>query len=177
VVLSDTLTLQQVAAGLAMDTGDLAQAAEWLTANDRWLAWSGAVLGQVEGHLDWARYYLCLGDRVAAEAQARLALDKANAPRQPLGLLASHRLLGQLATERGDAAVADDLLSEALTLADACQSPYERALTLVAQAELALATGSNAHEMLAEARAICERLEARPTLERIVALERKSAGG
>jgi tetratricopeptide (TPR) repeat protein len=171
VVLSTTLTLQQVAAGLAMDAGDLAQATEWLTAHDRWLVWSGAVLGQVERCLGWARYHLCLGDRVAAEAQARIALDKANDPRQPLGLLASHRLLGQLATERGDATVADDLLSEALTLADACHSPYERALTLIAQAELAIAIGADARDMLSEARTICERLGARPTLERIAALE------
>ena len=40
---------QRLAAQLALDDGDLPTAQEWLEAHDRWLAWSGAVLGQSEG--------------------------------------------------------------------------------------------------------------------------------
>lgn len=42
------LRLQQVAVLLSLGEGDLPKAREWLEAHDRWLAWSGAVLGQSE---------------------------------------------------------------------------------------------------------------------------------
>ena len=117
--------------------GDVTTARAWLVAHDRWLAWSGAVLGQVQGHLGWARYHRQAGDLDAAEAQAQTAFEQASNPRQPLGLIASHRLLGELATERGNHESAATHLSASLALADACAAPFERALTLVAQAELA----------------------------------------
>lgn len=129
------------------------------------------MIGQVEGHLGWARYHRTVGDLAAAEEQARTALAKATDPRQPLGLIASHRLLGELATEGNEFDDAGSHLRDALELADACVAPFECALTLVALAELDLATNDDAREKLTEACTICERLEARPTLERIAALE------
>ena len=174
------LRLQDIAASLALDADDLETAHAWLMARDRWLAWSGAVLGQVEGHLGWARYHRQIGALDAAEAQGRTALAKASDPRQPLGLIASHRLLGDLATECGDYDSAQAHLSKSLALADACAAPFERALTLVALAELDIVNDAfdAALDKLAEARAICERLEARPALERIAALkDRLGLGG
>ena len=111
--------------------------------------------------------------RQCIEERANQALALASAPRQPLALLATHRLLGELATDRGDFDGARQHLVEALALADACEAPFERALTLVAMAELAIASGdaAAARPLLAEARAICEPLGARPTLERVAALE------
>jgi len=44
------LTLQCLAARMALDAGDLTAARAWLEALDHWLAWSGATLGQAEGH-------------------------------------------------------------------------------------------------------------------------------
>ncbi|HYI14543.1 MAG TPA: hypothetical protein VEX37_04085, partial [Thermomicrobiales bacterium] len=171
------LILHAIAASLALDAGDLPATHAWLAAYDRWLAWSGAILGQVEGHLGWAQYYRKASDLAAAEEQARIALDKASHPRQPLGLIASHRLLGELATERRDLDAAASHLHDALTLADSCAAPFERALTLVALAERAITGGSDPRQDLTEARAICERLEARPTLERISGIEQRIAGG
>ncbi|HUG16528.1 MAG TPA: response regulator transcription factor, partial [Thermomicrobiales bacterium] len=54
---------------------------------------------------------------------------------------------------------------------------YERALTLIALAEQQLAAGQPAEaiDLLGVAREICERLEARPALERIAALASRLA--
>ena len=48
------LPLQRLAAELALDAGDLPTARAWLEAHDRWLDWSGAVLGRADGALFWA---------------------------------------------------------------------------------------------------------------------------
>ena len=52
----ETLDALRLAAALTLDANDLSAAREWLEAHDRWLAWSGAVLGRAEGVLLWARY-------------------------------------------------------------------------------------------------------------------------
>jgi len=62
-------------------------------------------------------------------------------------------VLGELATDDGHHADAVSHLAEALALTEACAAPYERALTL-----------------LAEARALLEPLGARPALARADAL-------
>ena len=89
-------------------------------------------------------------------------------PRQPLALIAAHRLLGELATDRSQFEGAAAHLQAALHLADACAAPYERAQTRYAQAALAHARGDTtaARESLLEVRAICKRLGARPLLAR-----------
>ena len=56
------LFLQRLAADLCLDAGDLPGARAWLEAHDRWLAWSGSVLGPAEGQLAWARYHWASGD-------------------------------------------------------------------------------------------------------------------
>jgi hypothetical protein len=55
-----------------------------------------------------------------------------------------------------------------LALADACAAPYERALTLLAMAELRAATGEIAatRTLLDAVQAICEPLGAKPALAR-----------
>jgi tetratricopeptide (TPR) repeat protein len=169
--LYDTLTMQRVLIGLALDDGDLDLAAGWLATQDRWLMWSGAVLGRAEYHLLLARYHLLAGDEDASLAAATAALEHASEPRQPLALIAAHRTQGELLTRRALLGHAADHLHESIRLADACAAPFERALTLVALAELDIVMGCNPRERLAQARAICEPLDARPTLERIAALE------
>ena len=95
-----------------------------------------------------------LGERESALRHAEQAMAEASAPRQPLALLASHRLLGMLATEAGRFVAATGHLETSLELANACAAPYERALTLLALAELSAATGDGAaaRRMLAKAR-------------------------
>jgi DNA-binding NarL/FixJ family response regulator len=87
-------------------------------------------------------------------------------------LLAAHRLLGELATDAGEYAAAEEHLDDALLLAEACAVPFERALTLLALAALRAATGkpTEAGALLAEVRAICTPLGATPTLTRATAL-------
>jgi tetratricopeptide (TPR) repeat protein len=168
----------ETAATLALDAGDRDVARSWIEMHARWLEWSGSFVGQVEQALLRSRLHAMSGDLSAAEAGARQALALASEPRQPLALIAVHRFLGQLATEDGDAPLAAQHLAQSLDLADACRAPFERALTLLAFAELDAARGNAdaARSTLAEVRAICEPLEARPTLERVAALERRIGG-
>jgi ATP/maltotriose-dependent transcriptional regulator MalT len=171
-LLSEGLDLQREAAGLALDAGDLAAASVWLKAHDRWLAWSGSVLGRAEGQLGWAAYHRAAGDFVAAREHAERALAHASEPRQPLALLAAHRVLGELATATRAFDQSAAHLDAALALAEACSAPYERALTLLALAELHADAGARetAAADLATARSILEELEAIPALTRASAL-------
>jgi hypothetical protein len=150
-----------------------------LEAHDRWLAWSGAVLGRAEGALGWAEYHHANSDPARARAAAEQALTHSSDPRQPLALLAVHRFLGQLDTEGADVAAAEAHLGESLRLADACAAPFERALTLLEIARLRMAQGQadEARALIGEVRAICEPLEAKPTLERVAVLEQRLTGG
>jgi ATP/maltotriose-dependent transcriptional regulator MalT len=166
------LQVERIAAGLALEQGDLATARQWIEAHDRWLAWSGAVLYQSEGQALWAQYHRQAGEPDQAHHDAQRALASASEPRQPLALLAAHRLLGELSTEAGEFADAATHLAASLSLADACHAPYERALTLLAMAELRAATGNRdaARTLLDEVCSICEPLGAQPALARAAAL-------
>jgi DNA-binding CsgD family transcriptional regulator len=167
-----TLRLIQIAGALALDAGDLTAARVWLQAHDRWQESSGCVPLRAEGELLWTRYEWMLGHRTQARQRAEQALTLASAPRQPLALIAAHRLLGELETEGRRFDVASEHLAASLALATACRAPYERALTLLALAELHIATGrtAEARGTLDEVRAICEPLGARPALSRADAL-------
>jgi DNA-binding CsgD family transcriptional regulator len=172
VALGFALPVQREAVALALDGGDLPGAHAWLAAHDRWLGWSGAVLGRSEGQALWAQYHRQAGDPDQARIHAEAALALATAPRQPLALLAAHRLLGALDTDAGAHEAAQTHLDAALALADACEAPYQRALTLIALADLRAATSApdDARALLDEAQAICAPLDARPALARIAAL-------
>jgi tetratricopeptide (TPR) repeat protein len=168
------LDLQCLAARLALDGGAHALARQWLEAHDRWLMWAGDEVcwGRADGQLGWAEYYRALGEPVTALRHAEDALTHATEPRQPLVLLAVHRLLGELDTEAGRYEDAEKHLQSSLALADACAAPYERALTLLAMAALRAATNERAaaRTLLDEARVICEPLGAKPALARADAL-------
>jgi DNA-binding CsgD family transcriptional regulator len=171
------LAWQCLGAELALDAGDLPLAHAWLTAHDRLLAQSGAVLGASAGRLGWAAYHRAKGDLALAHQHAEAALARATDPRQPLALLAARRLLGELDTVAGHHAAAAAHLDAALALADACAAPYERALCLLALAELRAATADRgeAGTTLAEARVTFTGLGARPALARAEALSRRLA--
>ncbi|MDQ6834004.1 MAG: AAA family ATPase [Chloroflexota bacterium] len=164
--------LIRLAIALALDAGDRETAEAWLAMHDRWLAWSGAVLGQSEGEALWAGYHRIAGDTQQAYRHAEQALAHATEPRQPLALLAAHRLLGELDTDAERYEDAATHLDASLKLADACQAPFERALTLLAMAGLRAAMGEHdaARALIDEVKAICEPLGAQPTLARAAAL-------
>jgi tetratricopeptide (TPR) repeat protein len=170
--------MQRLAIAYILETGDLLVAKQWLEAHDRWMEWSGAVAGLSEGQALWAQYHRQAGDATQAYAHAGQALTHATSPRQPLALLQAHRLLGELDTEAGRYADAAEHLHESLTLAEACQAPYERALTLLAQAALHAANGNrdDARTLLDEVRQICEPLGAKPALARADALRARLYG-
>ena len=130
------------------------------------------MLGRADGQVAWARYHRAAGDTARARAAATDALALAAAPDQPLVSLAAHRLLGEIETAAGHRLMAAEHLAAALDLATACDAPFERALTLLALAQLRLATGvtDEAASLLDEVRDICGPLGAAPTLARVDAL-------
>lgn len=170
-----TLALQRVAAELALDEGRLERAREWVDAHTHWLEWSGRLTDCAADLLLRARLALAEGQAGRARAQANNALTRASVPRQPLVLAAIHRFLGELDTASGNYAAAALTLDESRRLADACDAPFECALTQMAQAELALAAGQFADvaSLIAAARETFERLGAAPFLERATQLERR----
>jgi DNA-binding CsgD family transcriptional regulator len=166
------LFLQRLAADLCVDAGDLSGAHAWLTAHDDWLAWSSGVLGQAAGALAWACYHLATGDGDRARTDASDALLRASAPEQPLIRLAAHRLLGEIETAAGNLIDAERHLTAARELADVCEAPFERALTLLAIAELRAVQGEAAESgsLLDDVRHICLPLGATLSLARADAL-------
>lgn len=168
-----TVSVRLVAASLAIDAGDLELARQWLLSLDRWLDWSGSVLGQADAHLCWAAYYQAMGEPGQARTRATAALSAASEPRQPLALLAAHRLLGELDLADGRLVGAETQLAAALKLAQACDARHEQALTLLVQAELGCKQGDlpAARELIDTVRTLCTPMGAVLTLARADALD------
>jgi DNA-binding CsgD family transcriptional regulator len=171
-IFQEGLFLQRLAVDLCLDASDLLGARTWLEAHDAWLAWSESVLGRADGKVAWARYHWASGDSAPARAAADAALALAAVPDQPLVWLTVHRLLGEIDTAAGQHAAAEAHLAAALELATTCEAPFERALTLLALAELHTTMGNidEAATLLDESRQICIPLGVAPTLARVEAL-------
>jgi ATP/maltotriose-dependent transcriptional regulator MalT len=169
----DILPLRTLAVMLALDAGDWNAARRWLASLDRWLDWSGSILGQADAHLCWAAYHWAIGEDAPARARAVKVLATAGAPRQPLTLLAAHRLLGELDLAAGRLSDAEAQLAAALALADACGSRHERALTLLALGDVLRVRGDlpAARAHLDTVRALCRPMEAAVTLAQADGLE------
>jgi len=169
---TSSISMVLLAATLCLDMDDLPSAETWLKLHDRFLAFSGAVLGRSEGEVAWSRYWHCVGDTERAREHVERALVYASEPRQPLALLAAHRALGGLESEAARYGEATHHINKSLSLADVCEAPYERVLTLLAQADLRAATEDTeaARTALDEAKSICKRLDAKPALARADAL-------
>jgi DNA-binding CsgD family transcriptional regulator len=169
----DIVPLRTLAVTLALDAGDWDAARRWLASLDHWLDWSGSILGRADAHLCWATYHRAIGEDAQARARAVKALATAGAPRQPLTLLAAHRLLGELDLAVGRLVDAEAQLAAARALADASGSRHERALTLLALADVLRLRGDlpAARVHLDTVRALCRPMEAAVTLARADALE------
>ena len=167
-----TVPLLLLGAALSLDEGDLDEARAWLDGHSRWLDWMGATLGRSEGQALEAEWWRASGDPIRAQEHAERALHRASAPRQPLALLAAHRLLGSLEADAGLHESAEHHFAAALAIAEACRAPYEQALILLAQVELASASGdrATAASLLHAVRDLGTPLEARPLLDRVDAL-------
>lgn len=159
----------RAAAELALESGNLLSAREWLTLHDHCLDWSGAVPGRAEGQTLWGQVCLAEADLDKASDYARQAVERARSPRQPMALIGALRLTGIVQMRRGDLDSSASNLSQALELATDCDLPFERALTLMAQAELSAWSGfaESARMSLNAARRIFIELKARPSLARV----------
>ncbi len=163
------LEMQDLAVTLSLDAGDAERAMAWITALDEWIEWSEMVVRRPMPQLAWARYNHITGQPERALEHARRALDLANDPYQPLLCLAAHRALGRLAIAAGRLDDATYHLDAALAIAEACEAPWEIAVTRVVQAEQLIAAGrpAEAAPLLQIGRDTAERLGAQPLLEQI----------
>lgn len=167
-VLLDALMLQRLAINLCLDVAEFDEARAWLAAHQRWLDWSGALLGRADHQLAQARLFRETGDPHAEEAAVRAAIDAAAEPFQPLVSLEGCRVLGEVLIDRGAMDAAARELSRAVDLATACNAPFERALTLVSLARARRqASPEEALTLALEARAAFVELGAVPALGRI----------
>lgn len=169
----DTVGLRSLAVALALDARDFPLAQRWLDSFDGWLRWSESVLGRADALLSWASYAHALGDDASAREHAMQAGAAASAPRQPLTLLATERLLGELDLSEGHFAEAEKRFATALSLADMTGAAHERALTLLSRAELEIARSDfvSARELLDAARQLCAGMQAVRTLAQVDTLE------
>jgi DNA-binding CsgD family transcriptional regulator len=158
----------RLAGTIALDSGDLDVARHWLQVHDRWLDWSGGILGQPESLLLWGRQFMADGSIDQAEDALNKALEIARDPRQPYTLISIHRAIGELTTKKGDFNVAASHLVKSLAFAERCNALFERACTQVALAEAQLAAGTTegVRARLDEARQIGLRLDAQPLVRR-----------
>jgi DNA-binding CsgD family transcriptional regulator len=171
-VLWDALQLQVLASYMALEAGDRAFAATWLDANRRWLGWSDSVPGQAEHWTARAWFSLSAGDLDGAMDHAERAVAASAKPFQPWARIDALRARGAVVARRREIEPARRDLGEALSLADACGSPFQRAQVLVD----AIAAGTD-HPAgrLEEAREIASRLQAAPLLSRIALLAPRDA--
>ncbi|MFN8677618.1 MAG: AAA family ATPase [Thermomicrobiales bacterium] len=172
VIHQEGLFLQRLAADVCLDRNDLPAARAWLEAHDRWLAWSGSVLGAADGLVAWARYHWLGGEPDPARERLGNALALASLPGQPLVLLAAHRLLGEIEIAAKQYADAEEHLQAAIDLSITCDAPFERARSLLALAELRHASGQDEaiSALLDEVSQICVPLGAAPAIARVEAL-------
>src|SRR5262249_25429641 len=87
------LPYQLLAAGLALDAGDVDSARRWLDLHQRWLEYMEATLGCAAGAVLEAEWHRAAGNAARARDHGQAALRWATSPRQPLALLAAHRML------------------------------------------------------------------------------------
>lgn len=170
---TDAFPLGTLAVELALDAGETETARNWLVSLERWLDWSGSLRGRADAALCWAGYHRATGDLVQAREWAVRALSGAESPRQPLTLLAAHRLMGELDRAEGNLLEAERRFIAALELAEACRAQHERALTCLSIAELALLRGdlATAREQIATVRELCTPMQATRTLAQADALQ------
>ncbi len=159
----------RLAAAISLDSNDLPGARRWLDLHQRWIDFMEATLGRADGEILESRWHREVGDLDRARLFATQALAHASSPRQPLALLAAHRMLGILESDAANIPSAEHHFGQALALADACAAPYERVLTLIELAECLSKTRdhSRASTLLDEARAWCLSRDALPALARV----------
>jgi DNA-binding NarL/FixJ family response regulator len=166
-----------IQAEIAMDAGDLEEARSWIEAHERWVDQAGAARLRPRTGVLWSRWHLLHGDPAGAEEAACRAIDAASDPAQPPLRAMAFRALAESLTVQGRCDEAAAAAQESIDLFAACEAPFERAQSEVTLAEALISAGRavEAGELLASARAVCERLGAQLLITRIAAAERLGA--
>lgn len=120
-------------AELYLALGDAAHARTWLEAAERWPALGVAPFYRANVRLRWADYHRKTGQLDDAWRAALDALTDAGASSSTTTTIEAHRLLGELAAERGDQQSARKHFQLALDLAERARFPFEVAFTRLAR--------------------------------------------
>jgi len=172
----ESTELLLTAAHISLDMGNPAQGRKWLDAHDRWMEWSGAVVGRANGLIGWSRYFQVAGEEHEAMRIAVDALAASSEPDQPLAIIAAGRLLGELETAAKLFSQAESHLQHALDLAISCELVYEEALTRTSMAQLfrSRRDPGSMEQHVRLAWTIAERLDAQPLLKRLAKITPRS---
>lgn len=146
-----------------LSEGRVEEARTWLHSADRWVRQRGLMPDRSLVPLAWALLHRQAGEAAAAHGQAERALALADEQHLMQNSAAAHRLLGELAAECGELVRADEHLRLALSGADRCRIPYERALTQLARAQW-IPSAPGVREGLLAARETMLRLGAGPAV-------------
>ncbi len=135
------IILFTLGAALAVESKELEDARIWTNALKRWLDWTETVPGRAEHQLLLGHIHLIEGALDQAREAGEEALRLATQPEQPLAIVGALRFLARVDLREARAVTAAERLTQALELVERCGSPYERAQTLLVQAEFLAATG------------------------------------
>ncbi|MFW6074170.1 MAG: helix-turn-helix transcriptional regulator [Chloroflexota bacterium] len=172
----NTMEMLRVATELQLDQKCVDEARRWAAAYGRWARWTGRLPSLAKYGVIEATVALAAGELDRAEKKAQEIIEFASSPRQPLPLMSAHRILGDVATLRGDED-RDGHLAAALRIAQAAEAPYEIARCYLAIAQQERLTGNElrTRELLDLAQEIAERIQAHPLLEQIEQARRSPA--
>lgn len=148
---------------LELDDRNPLTAKRWLEAAEACVAQRGT--GPVQAYLSLARacYFRSMGNLQQARDEGENALAHAESVHDIYSVIRCHRLLGEVETAMGRENDAASHFSTSRTLAERCRFPYEAAVTDLAFGRL-LPRQPGARQRLESARALLERLGARPAL-------------
>ena len=168
-----TTGAQRLAAGLALDEGDLDEAVRWIDSFNAWQEWSGSVINTPEIEIYNAHIHNIRGQTAEGIEAAERAIQEASTPRQPIILCEAHRTHAELLIAAAKLEEANAQITRATALTDQIPDPYQTAQVEMTGAVLSIARGESepATQRLSSARAKLERLDALPALERLATLE------
>ena len=164
---------QKLAIDIALQTGDLNAAGDWLDVYLRWLEVSGASGLEADALLYQGRYERGLGNHKNGIQTLDRAIAVTSKPRrQPLVRLAALRERAEIQIDLGEVDEARRSLRTALDVANSCLALYEtgRVEATLARCEAIAGNITVARDHVRSARAKFERLAARPALDSLTSM-------
>jgi len=130
-IYTTSLRLMYLSVLDAMFSGDADGVAAWVEALERWIAWSGSVVGRAELAIARGIQAIMAGSLKDVEVFARDAIQHSLSPRRPATLATAKRTLAFALLMRGRISEAHSEIESALTIARHCHNLLEEGLCLL----------------------------------------------